>query len=1032
MAEGFKLLDAYVEVTASGKGLADKVSSDFAAEAPAAAKKSASSFGASLVSGFGALPSIGKSMAQQMGVDFGAGTETTSKAAQKLADDVQKATDRVTAAVKREADATGSLKLAQMNLAEVQKKYPADSLQMATATERVASAQRSLQASLQNSERASTSLRSAQKAASDGVADESESMTSRIGGLFKGFAGNILTGIIGGVTAGAVNLIGGTVSDITGMLANIGRTVASTVIDFNSTLQNATIGFTTMLGSGEKSAAFLNQLQDFAKTTPFEFKNLISNAQNMMGMGIAAKDVIPDLTALGDSVASIGGSAAQVDSVTLAFDQMAAKGTLDMGNMNQLMQGGVPSALKILASAYKTTTGNMITMISTGKVQADVALPALVKGIEKGTSSTAALGGMMAKQSTTFTGALSNIQDGLTQTVSKAFKPFFDVASSGMQRFATALSGKPAQKFQTEVTGALKPMASAINGWFKTVDIDDIFTKAGKAITGMLKGINPKEVMGGLQDVMKSAGDIMGDIIKQAPKVAKAFKDMGPGLHDTGKSAVDLVGTISDIISWFVKLEDATDKMRDNFAHNWGEIIDGVKSLAKNFAHNWGEITDGISDVMKWMKNLKTYMGDWGKGAKGWLADAGKNIIDGLVGGIQDRIGKVTDIIGSVAKTVKDTFTSLLGIESPSKVFAQYGKWVGEGLHKGLLGTIDQIKSSSKDLAAAVKSAFTTTDMSSSQEKSALKDISSTTKQLVSDAKARDAAVTALSAAKDKLSGLKSDKASYGADIRSSVLSSVATGSSFANGVSDLNTWNDANTTYASQMADYNKGLAKAQTDYAKGLADAQAKDAQSSTTASGGLLDGKSYQSSYTTQGGGTNVADYIRDNGSDPSAAYAADNAMPVNDAGAKPLTGVARIKADLKKLLVDTKAFTANLKTLMKMGMDKTTLQQLIDAGPTAGLDITTDLISDPAGMKEIVNLQKGLYTATTSLGAWSSGQMYDSKISDATQLVNDDKGAVTYQNITLQVDAESINDVAKMMAALTALSKTAKAAKAKASK
>jgi hypothetical protein len=29
----------------------------------------------------------------------------------------------------------------------------------------------------------------------------------------------------------------------------------------------------------------------------------------MLGMGIAAKDIIPTLTALGDSVASVGGSA---------------------------------------------------------------------------------------------------------------------------------------------------------------------------------------------------------------------------------------------------------------------------------------------------------------------------------------------------------------------------------------------------------------------------------------------------------------------------------------------------------------------------------------------------------------------------------------------------------------------------------------------------------------------------------------------------------------------------------------------------
>jgi tape measure domain-containing protein len=132
------------------------------------------------------------------------------------------------------------------------------------------------------------------------------------------------------------------------------------VFGFNATLQNSTIAFTTMLGSATKAQSFLTDLQKFAKSTPFEFQGLVQTAQNMMGMGIAAKDVIPDLTALGDSVASIGGSQEQVKQVTLAFDQMAAKGTLDMGNMNQLMEGGVPNALKIMAAAYKVTTGQMI------------------------------------------------------------------------------------------------------------------------------------------------------------------------------------------------------------------------------------------------------------------------------------------------------------------------------------------------------------------------------------------------------------------------------------------------------------------------------------------------------------------------------------------------------------------------------------------------------------------------------------------------------------------------------------------------
>jgi tape measure domain-containing protein len=238
--------------------------------------------------------------------------------------------------------------------------------------------------------------------------------------------------------------------------------VKGAAIDFNSQLQQSTIAFTTMLGSGQKAKVFLDQLQQFAKTTPFEFTDLVKNAQNMMGMGIAAKDVIPDLRALGDSVASVGGSAQQVNSVTLAFDQMAAKGTLDMGNMNQILQNGVPTALKILAASYKVTTGQMIKMISTGKVQSSDALPRLIKGIEQGTSATAALGGMMDKQSQTFVGAMSNIKDSVTQALAGAFRPLFDTVSKGAQGFATWLGSPTFANFGTRVAKGISAAFTAV------------------------------------------------------------------------------------------------------------------------------------------------------------------------------------------------------------------------------------------------------------------------------------------------------------------------------------------------------------------------------------------------------------------------------------------------------------------------------------------------------------------------------------------------------------------------------------------
>jgi len=242
------------------------------------------------------------------------------------------------------------------------------------------------------------------------------------------------------------------------------------IFGFNSTLQQSTIAFTTMLGSGKKAQTFLDQLQSFAKSTPFDFEGLVKNSQLMLGMGISAKDIIPDLTALGDSVASVGGDSSQLNSVILAFSQTMAKGTLDMGNMNQLLQGGMPTALKVLAASYGVTTGAMVKMISTGKVQSADALPRLVKGLEEGTSATAALGGMMDKQSTTFSGALGNIEDSLTQAVAGAFRPFFNTVSVGMQKFAEALSGPGFAKATTLLTKGLVAGLSLAGGAIKSLE----------------------------------------------------------------------------------------------------------------------------------------------------------------------------------------------------------------------------------------------------------------------------------------------------------------------------------------------------------------------------------------------------------------------------------------------------------------------------------------------------------------------------------------------------------------------------------
>ena len=80
------------------------------------------------------------------------------------------------------------------------------------------------------------------------------------------------------------------------------------------------------------------------------------------------------------------------------------------------------------------------------------------------------------------------------------------------------------------------------------------------------------------------------------------------------------------------------------------------------------------------------------KGMRG-LLEAGKNVVEGLWNGINDKFtwikGKIETWVGNVLKY----FKNLLGIHSPSTVFEGYGENMAEGLAIGYMNGIGYIKS---------------------------------------------------------------------------------------------------------------------------------------------------------------------------------------------------------------------------------------------------------------------------------------------------------------------------------------------------
>ena len=496
---------------------------------------------------------------------------------------------------------------------------------------------------------------------------------------------NGLKGMASSLGAGMQSMMQG-VGQFAGMqvmngLASAVGFAKDAIFGFNATLQNSSIAFTTMLGSATKAQSFLTDLQKFAKSTPFEFQGLVQTAQNMMGMGIAAKDVIPDLTALGDSVASIGGSQEQVKQVTLAFDQMAAKGTLDMGNMNQLMEGGVPNALKIMAAGFKVTTGQMIEMISAGKVQSSVALPMLVQGLEKGTSATAALGGMMDKQSQTFTGALSNIADGLQQAIAGAFKPFFDVAAKGAVALGNFFSGSKFSAFGAEAESGMTKAFSAV----KSFNFSPVITAFQRIVAlikndlipigkDLVKTFGPpliaafRMIYGSIAPItsaLKPVGDTLKSIFGFMAGHATTFQALAVGILAV-VAAQKLWTIATQAWTMVTKLAAAAQVLLDAAmdANPIGLIVLAIVGLVAAFAYLWthsasfrnfwidlwGAIWGFMKAVGAWFAGpfADFFVSAWHiiSGAALWLWH---NILDPMWQAITGAIGFVLNIVNSFA-----------------------------------------------------------------------------------------------------------------------------------------------------------------------------------------------------------------------------------------------------------------------------------------------------------------------------------------------------------------------------------------------
>ena len=319
----------------------------------------------------------------------------------------------------------------------------------------------------------------------------------------------------GGISSGLLAIANGFKAIITQaagfMTAQIALNGLSTLVDaakssvlgYNDEMKRAQISFETMFkGSKEAARAFMNDLDKFNERTPFEMPDVQRLAQLLLNAGWAARDVIPTMNALGNAAAASGKGAEGLERITLALSQIKQKGRVQQEELLQLMEAGVAAA-PILADKLKLT-GDQIANIGKHSINADVAIKALVEGINE------RYGGLMERLNDTLTTQVSTIKDNFSAIGAAIGEPIY-----------TAL---------VDTLKEVNAWTSKVKTAIKTIGVEETF-----------KILVPEEWQATLKEVYKSLIDC-----------AEAFKIMAREARETG-NALDFFGIASGTVNLTVQ-----------------------------------------------------------------------------------------------------------------------------------------------------------------------------------------------------------------------------------------------------------------------------------------------------------------------------------------------------------------------------------------------------------------------------------------------------------------------------------------------
>ena len=498
--------------------------------------------------------------------------------------------------------------------------------------------------------------------------------------------------------------------------------------EFNSSLQQNTIAFTTLMGSAEKANEYIQWMMEYASKTPFEFQDLAEGSRLLMAFGFEAEKIPSMLEAIGNAASGLGMKGSEgLNRIGLQLGQINTLGKASYQDLKQLAQAGIP-VWDILAQAIGKTTGEIQQMATKGLLPAKETIDVLIVGMNE------RFGGMMEEQSKTWEGLSSSIKDNLSIAFGSLTEGVFQEASGMLESISEKLENFNAVARDQGLRAALetlipKPMVDALaalkNGfeWIaehgtvvkaslvgiaagfaaiqlaKLITDTERMTKLWGKVTGVFTAANAKTVaLGAVVAILAGTAYLLYRNWENVAPFFSAMWDTIKAVFETGKNSIMVVlrglqvglaevldftlGNVSDMVAGMLGIFAKIPKIGDEFAKAQSAVKSFSKSIDGFVSSSKTKLNEAIANTRYSSSSISE---SWNK-----MKQAGSKMVDAIGEDLSGLVKKTKDAFTGVNNAVNEGLdTSTLTMEEAG---ANLVDAIGKGVESGAKGAAAKAK----------------------------------------------------------------------------------------------------------------------------------------------------------------------------------------------------------------------------------------------------------------------------------------------------------------------------------------------------